>query len=186
MEHKVSNPPLTPAELHGCEDRTTVWLLVDVRTPGEYAGLHIDGSHNMPLGGLARHLPALEQLAKGKRVALICRTGVRAQRARGKLKGAGLEDLHVLEGGVVAWQQAGHPLNHGQGGMSLERQVRIAAGFLVMLGVVLGYLVHPGFFGLAGFVGAGLVFAGVTNTCAMGMMLAKLPWNQGAVACPRE
>ena len=78
---------------------------------------------------------------------------------------------------------AGLPVVRGKKAVSLERQVRIAAGSLVVIGVALGLLVHPVLFGLSGFVGAGLVFAGVTDTCGMGMMLARMPWNRRGTTC---
>jgi rhodanese-related sulfurtransferase len=83
-----------------------------------------------------------------------------------------------VTGGTVAWEQAGLPVKRGKKAISLERQVRIAAGFLTLLGAVLGFFVHPYFIGLSAFIGAGLMFAGITDTCGMGMMLAKMPWNQ--------
>jgi hypothetical protein len=86
--------------------------------------------------------------------------------------------LQVVQGGVQAWEAAGLPLNRGRKTLSLERQVRIIAGALVVVGAVLGYLVHPAWVGLSGFVGAGLVFAGITDTCGMAMVLARMPWNQ--------
>jgi hypothetical protein len=91
-----------------------------------------------------------------------------------------------VEGGTQACESSGVPVVRGKKAISLERQVRIAAGSLVLTGVTLGWLVHPGFFGLSAFVGAGLVFAGITDTCGMGMLLARMPWNQcdaGASAC---
>ena len=83
-----------------------------------------------------------------------------------------------VEGGTTACVEAGLPVVRGKKAISLERQVRIAAGLLVLLGVLLGFLVHPVLFGLSAFVGAGLVFAGVTDFCGMGMLLARMPWNQ--------
>jgi rhodanese-related sulfurtransferase len=165
------------------------WLVVDVRTPGEFGGAHIEGSVNAPLGGLAGHAPDLRARAEGKRVALVCRTGRRAEEARGLLERELFADhgeVCVLDGGVEAWERAGFHVVRGEAGMSLERQVRIVAGLLVVLGSVLGLTVHIGFVGLAAFVGAGLVFAGVNDTCGMAMMLAKMPWNRGPVgACAR-
>lgn len=111
-------------------------------------------------------------------VVLVCRSGKRAEQARQKLANAGCESLSVLEGGVLAWEQAGLPVKRGKAVISLERQVRIVAGLLILTGVSLGFLVHPGFFGLAAFVGAGLTFAGISDWCGMGMLLAKMPWNQ--------
>lgn len=153
-------------------------LLVDVRTPGEFGEAHIDGSLNVPLHEVADRIEEIRDAANGRQVALVCRTGQRAEKAREALGGKLDCEMHILPGGVVAWEREGLPLNRGEGVMSLERQVRIAAGSLVVVGVSLGVLLHPGFLGLAGFVGAGLVFAGVTDTCGMGMVLARMPWNQ--------
>ena len=110
---------------------------------------------------------------------LICQSGGRSAMACQKLETAGYEAVVNLEGGTSAWQAAGFPVVEGKKAMSLERQVRIAAGSLIVIGAAIGYFVHPGGFGLSAFVGAGLVFAGLTDTCAMGMMIAKMPWNQG-------
>ena len=110
---------------------------------------------------------------------LICQSGGRSAMACQKLEAAGYEAVVNLEGGTSAWQAAGFPVVEGKKAMSLERQVRIAAGSLIVIGAAIGYFVHPGGFGLSAFVGAGLVFAGLTDTCAMGMMIAKMPWNQG-------
>jgi hypothetical protein len=95
----------------------------------------------------------------------------------------GLTDVVVLEGGITAWAGAGLPVVRGRKTMSLERQVRIAAGALVFIGSVFGYFVNPAFIALSAFVGAGLVFAGITDTCGMAMMLAKMPWNTRGAAC---
>jgi rhodanese-related sulfurtransferase len=147
--------------------------LIDVRTPAEYGAVHIEGSILMPLDRLAPSEVAGP-------VVLVCRSGKRAEQARRKLAAAGCGNLAVLEGGVTAWEQAGLPVKRGKAVLSLERQVRIAAGLLVLAGVVLGFLVHPGFFGLSAFVGAGLTFAGLTDWCGMAQLLAKMPWNQRA------
>jgi rhodanese-related sulfurtransferase len=108
---------------------------------------------------------------------VICRSGSRASQACKQLEVAGLNVVNV-EGGTSAWDAAGLPVVRGQKTISLERQVRIAAGFLVLVGAVLALTVHPYFVGLAAFVGAGLMFAGITDTCGMGMLLARMPWNQ--------
>jgi rhodanese-related sulfurtransferase len=99
-----------------------------------------------------------------------------------RLAAAGVASVVNVEGGTLAWEKAGLPVVRGKKAMSLERQVRIAAGSLVLIGTVLGAFVHPYALGLAGFVGAGLVFAGITDTCGMGMLLARMPWNQVDVA----
>lgn len=157
-------------------DRGVVQL-IDVRTPAEFGEIHIEGAQLMPLDRLKP-----DEL-KAEDYVLICRSGKRATQAFEKLKASGIEKLRVLEGGVMAWEQAGLPVNRGKSVLSLERQVRIAAGLLVLTGVILGTWVHAGFYGLAAFVGAGLTFAGITDWCGMGMLLAKAPWNQRAGEC---
>ncbi len=109
---------------------------------------------------------------------LICRSGSRAKKAAEKLAAAGMTNLHILEGGMLAWSEAGLPAKRGRKVMSLERQVRIAAGAIVFTGVLLAQFVNPAFIWLAGFVGAGLMFAGITDWCGMGLLIAKAPWNR--------
>ena len=108
---------------------------------------------------------------------VICRSGSRSTKACEAFVKAGFTNIVNVEGGTSAWDAAGLPVNRGQKAISLERQVRIAAGLLVMASVGLSF-VHPWFLGIAAFVGAGLTFAGITDTCGMGMMLAKMPWNK--------
>jgi len=117
--------------------------------------------------------------SSGEPLYLICQAGSRSEKACEKFQQAGFSNVVSVAGGTLACMDAGLPLVRGQKRMSLERQVRIAAGSLVLLGVLLGFFVHPALFGLSGFVGAGLVFAGITDTCGMGMLLAKMPWNRG-------
>lgn len=151
--------------------------LVDVRTPVEYRAHHIAGSELAPLDELdCASLSA--RIGADKECVLVCKGGTRASKAAERLAAAGMSRVTVLEGGVTAWMEAGLPVNRGQAAMSLERQVRIAAGLLVVLGVVLGAWVHPAFLALAAFVGCGLVFAGLTDWCGMGLLLAKAPWNK--------
>lgn len=151
-------------------------VVLDVRTPAEFEEVHIEGAELHPLGEL--NPTEVKRLMEGrKHCVVVCRSGTRAKQAATKLSSSGLDSVVVMEGGMTAWEDAGLPVNRGQKTMSLERQVRIAAGALVFTGVVLGVTVSPLWLGLSGFVGAGLVFAGVTDTCAMGMMIARMPWN---------
>jgi rhodanese-related sulfurtransferase len=150
-------------------------LLIDVRTPAEYEEVHIEESILHPLTQLQ---PDQIQKAAGQRgVCLVCRTGNRARQAAQKLEAAGIRDVLVLDGGVEGWVAAGRPVKRGRKTISLERQVRIAAGALVLVGVVLGFLVHPAWAVIPAFVGAGLIFAGLTDWCGMASMLARMPWN---------
>lgn len=164
---------ISPKSLSDQLQQGKSFRLVDVRTPAEHAEIHIEGSQLMPLdrldpGALKGSAPCV----------LVCRSGKRAEQACQKLSAAGCENLTILEGGVLAWDQAGLPVVRGRKAISLERQVRIAAGLMVLIGVILGTWVHPGFYGLSAFVGAGLTFAGITDWCGMAMLLAKAPWNQ--------
>ncbi|EDY87173.1 PspE protein [gamma proteobacterium HTCC5015] len=156
--------------------------LVDVRSPAEYGGQHVDGAQNVPLDQLNPQ-DFCQAYVDGDQddIYLICQKGGRAAKAADAIRQHTQANLYVVEGGTPDSIAAGAPLaSNGRDVMSLERQVRIAAGSLVVLGCVLGAAVAPGFFALSAFVGAGLVFAGVTDTCAMGMLIAKMPWNQRA------
>jgi rhodanese-related sulfurtransferase len=152
--------------------------LIDVRTPVEFREVHVEFARNVPLDRLDPQRLASERNGHvGQPLYVICRSGNRAQQACEKLAAAGLTVVNV-EGGTQAWDASGLPVVRGQKAISLERQVRIAAGTLVLVGAALGLFVHPYWIGLAAFVGAGLIFAGVTDTCGMAMLLARMPWNQ--------
>lgn len=151
-------------------------LLVDVRTPAEYESAHIPGAINLPLGRVDAHLERIVADAGG-RLVLVCQSGGRAAQCQGRLAAAGLNDTAVMNGGMNAWEVQGAPLVRGPERWALERQVRMAAGGVV-LGSVLASLLWPPVVALAGLVGAGLVLAAVTDTCAMGMALSRLPYNQ--------
>jgi len=177
-----TNPaPLTPAQLAATLQHGESPVLLDVRTPLEFGEIHLSGSRLVPLDALDPAAVAREHGAASACV-LICRSGKRAGQAAEKLAAAGMTNLHILEGGMLAWAEAGLPATRGQKVMSLERQVRIAAGAIVLTGALLAQFVDPAFIWLSGFVGAGLMFAGITDTCAMGMLISKLPWNQRASA----
>lgn len=160
-------------------------LLVDVRTPREFRAEHIEGSLHVPLGELGSRADEIVRAADGRQVALVCRSGLRAERARRLLAARTDLDLQVLAGGVLAWGRAGHPLVRPPrpAPLSLQRQVHIVSGGLLLLGSALACLVHPAFVALVAFVGLGLVHAGVTDTCALGAVLERMPWNREAAAC---
>lgn len=153
--------------------------LLDVRTPTEYETLHIRGAYNVPLDLLGEHGAEIRTNV-AEPVVLICQSGQRARKAEEALKAAGMPNLHVLDGGVNGWVAAGNPVVRRAERLSLERQVRIAAGSLAALGGLLAVFINPLFALLPAFVGSGLVFAGVTNTCGMAMLLTRLPYNRVA------
>ncbi|MFA9480259.1 rhodanese-like domain-containing protein [Phycisphaerales bacterium AB-hyl4] len=166
---------IEPQQVHQAIENKEPARLIDVRTPGEYASEHVEQAESMPLDQLD---PEALKADNGAPLYLFCRTGNRAAQASEKLTAAGLADVRVVEGGLEGWKQAGLPVKRGKGVISLERQVRIGAGALVLIGVLLGWFVHPGLHAIALFVGGGLMFAGITDWCGMAMVLAKLPWNR--------
>jgi len=156
-------------------DENTV--LLDVRTPAEFRGLHAEGAVNLPPDDVSPEA-VRSILGTDKTALIICQGGKRSVAACGKLSGRGMDNLINVEGGTNAWEDAGLPVVRGKETISIERQVRIAAGLLVFTGVLLGAFVHPLWLILPGFIGAGLAFAGITDTCGMAMMLARMPWNR--------
>ncbi|MGD1939986.1 MAG: rhodanese-like domain-containing protein [Leptolyngbyaceae cyanobacterium] len=154
--------------------------LIDVREPGEFAGEHIPGATLVPLSQFdLRKIPQVDNT----QLVVYCLTGQRSAIAGQKLLAAGFVAVAHLPGGLADWQAARYPtVINRQAPMSLMRQVQIVAGSLVFTGTVLGALVSPWFLLLSGFVGAGLVFAGVSNTCMLARLLAKLPYNQRSQA----
>jgi len=172
-------PRLTPDELAQFLTEHPEARLLDVRTPGEFESQHIAGAYNVPLDLLGEHGHEIRARVADP-VILICRSGQRARKAEDALAATGMRNLHILDGGMTAWVAAGRPVRERTPRMSLERQVRIAAGGLAATGGLLALLANPLFAAVPAFIGSGLVFAGITDTCAMGMLLARLPYNRGA------
>lgn len=178
-ETAMSGSTISPAELAELHGKGTPIELIDVRTPAEYREVHIAFARNVPLDSLdpAGVIHSLGDRAR-EPLYVVCKSGKRGQQACEKFAAAGYSDVRNVEGGTLACLETGLPLVRGRKTISLERQVRIVAGSLVVLGVGLGWWVHPAFLALSAFVGAGLVFAGVTDTCGMAMVLARMPWNR--------
>lgn len=154
------------------------WALIDVRSPAEWRRVHAEGSVNLPLDLVTEErVRALS--GKDPRMVMICESGARSKRACKRLHG--LKAVSVA-GGTSEWLKEGLPYKRGFGAISIERQVRIGAGFLVFIGTVLGFFLAQVFFLIPLFVGMGLIFAGITDFCGMGLLLAKMPWNQGGGA----
>ena len=152
--------------------------ILDVRTPGEFETAHIAGAYNVPLDLLREHRDEIVKYLD-EDVVLVCRSGQRAAQAEETLRNAGLANVHILDGGITAWEAKGFAVNRGAQRWDLERQVRLVAGSIV-LSSVLASIAVPKLKWVAGAVGGGLTFAALSNTCAMGMMLSKLPYNRGA------
>lgn len=150
--------------------------VLDVREYSEYESERLAGAQLAPLSALEQNAGAIDST---RQIFVLCRSGNRATQAAQRLAQMGFQNLTVVDGGLLAWQAAGLPVEKGTSKVwSLERQVRFTAGLIVLIGVLLASFVHPYFIALSGFIGAGLVFASVTDTCAMGMVLARMPWNQ--------
>jgi len=174
-------PVIQPSELESLLQHRPDIRLIDVRTPSEFESAHIPSAYNVPVDVLPEHAPEIAADTTTNYV-LICQSGARARKAEEALRSSGMTRLHVLDGGMNAWLAAHKPARIGPKRMSLERQVRIAAGALAAVGGALALLLHPWFAVLPLLVGSGLVFAGVTDTCGMAMLLARLPYNS-AVSC---
>ncbi|RYD23502.1 MAG: DUF2892 domain-containing protein [Verrucomicrobiaceae bacterium] len=175
---------ITPKELSGRLAADPSLAIIDVRTPLEFDASHVREAVNIPLDELdPKALVSSGKLPADAPVYILCRSGQRATKAAWKFSNDGHDNAVVVDGGTLGWIDAGLPVDSAPSKViSLERQVRIGAGSLVLTGAVLGFFVHPAFFGLSAFVGAGLVFAGITDWCGMGLLLAKAPWNKRRAA----
>lgn len=170
---------LPPADLAALSASHGDVTILDVRTPAEYESSRIPGSYNVPLELLAEHAADLRQAAGGP-VVLVCRSGMRASQAEQTLRAADLPRLHVLDGGLAAWEAGGLPTIRGRQRWSMERQVRGVAGGLALTGALGGLLVWRPLAGIAAGIGGGLLVSALTDTCTMAKVLAKLPYNRAA------
>ena len=150
--------------------------ILDVRSALEFSQVHIEHSLNIPIDMISAKINELSQSRQNYLV--LCHTGNRAAMAADMLIQSGIHTVKVIEGGIIRWQKEKLPVIKGQGGMSLERQVRLIAGSLVLLGIMMSWLLHWAFIFVSVFVGSGLIYAGLTDNCLMGMLLMKLPYNK--------
>lgn len=159
--------------------------LIDVRSPAEYESIHIEGSYNIPMNTLEQHGRAIRKNMRDP-IVFVCRSGKRGKKVYDaakadpeiqKMVASGLTHLHVLDGGIQTWQSAGGAVRRGQDRWSIERQVRFVTGAIVLLSVICSIWI-PWTKWIAAFIGAGLTFAALSNTCGMELLLAQMPWNQ--------
>ena len=150
-------------------------ILVDVRSAGEFNSLHALPAMHIPLEQITS--PESLSRLRNKNILCICQSGMRGKKAVEALVAQGLTDAVNVEGGTAAWNDANLPIVKGKQSISIERQVRISAGVLVLIGSLTGLIVSPYFFAIPLFVGAGLLFSGITDTCGMALVLARCPWN---------
>jgi rhodanese-related sulfurtransferase len=173
---------ITSFELRNLLESATAPRLVDVRTPAEFETSHIAGSYNVPLDVVDQLGAEVARRLDGHSdVVLVCRSGQRSTKAQTLLRNAGLSSGRVLENGITDWEGRGFAVDRGAQRWDLERQVRLVAGSVV-LSSVLGSVAAPRLKWLAAAIGAGLTYAAVSNTCAMGTALSKLPYNRGATS----
>lgn len=165
------------ATLQGWVENHDDLVVIDVRGAAEFDTLHIRGSYHVPLPLLREHTQEFAD-SMGTHVVLVCQSGARAEQARKRLGEAGLDGVQVLTGGVPAYAAVGGETVRGRSSWALERQVRMAAGSLILIGVLGGKFISPKMFALAGGIGAGLTYSAATNSCALGRMLSWMPWNR--------
>ena len=170
---------VTPETLKGWLDNEKA-VLIDIREPDEFSREHIPGARLVPLSGFN---PDDFPHDHEKAGVFYCHMGDRTARNAARILATGFTQVYQLKGGVQAWKRSGLPLNvNKKAPLAIMRQVQIVAGSLALLGAVLAYLVSPWFIILCGFVGAGLIFAGVTGECPMALILQRMPWNQNVGA----
>ncbi|MBB1040973.1 MULTISPECIES: rhodanese-like domain-containing protein [unclassified Dietzia] len=174
-------PTIAPADLRDAMDSDTPPTVIDVRSGAEYSSVHIRGSYNVPLPLLAEHGDEFASRLPGQ-VVLICQSGNRARQANQRLESVGVDpdSVTVLDGGIAGYEAAGGEVVRGKGAWAMDRQVRMVAGSLVLVGVTASKIVSPKFAYLAGAIGAGLTYSAASNSCAMAAGLAKMPWNRSA------
>jgi rhodanese-related sulfurtransferase len=170
---------ITPQDLHElCRNGKTVEL-VDVRTPVEYREIHVKGAQLVPLDRLdPRAVMAARNGTAQNPLFLICRSGSRAKEACERFVAAGFQNVFYIEGGTLGCEKSGLDMVRGKKTISLDRQMRILMGFLVLAGIGLALVIHPLFFGLSAFIGMGMIFAGITDKCPLSQLVARMPWNQ--------
>lgn len=169
----TESPLISAAELHDALQQQRV-LLIDVREPNEYNNAHIPGALLCPLANVKELAPPCDTP-----VVLYCESGRRSRMAYETLASRGFKNLKNLEGGIQRWKQGGYPITGAVSApISLMRQVQIVAGSLILTGVILGFTLNSGFFFLAGLVGAGMLFAGLSGRCLMAQLLMRLPFNR--------
>jgi rhodanese-related sulfurtransferase len=155
-------------------------VVIDIREPDEFARRHVKGARSRPLSGFD---DTALKIGAGQGAVFTCRTGMRTAANAAKLAAAVTGEAFVLEGGLNGWLEAGLPVEDDRKApLEIMRQVQIAAGLLVLAGVALGLAIHPAFFGISAFVGAGLTFSGATGFCGMARLVALMPWNRSAAA----
>ncbi|MBU2221246.1 MAG: MBL fold metallo-hydrolase [Candidatus Omnitrophica bacterium] len=167
---------ISPREVPALMQKDPQVKLLDVRSPLEFAQVHIKDAISVPIDMLAAKINDLAQ--SKQRYIVFCRTGNRSPMAADMLMQSGIHGVKVMQGGMTRWQKDGLPVIKGEGGISLERQVRLIAGSVVLLGILLSWFVHWALIFIPIFISCGLIYSGISDNCLMGMLLMKLPYNK--------
>jgi rhodanese-related sulfurtransferase len=176
---EIKSKSISPAALAACMGAGNTYKLLDVRTAPEYVGAHVPGARLIPLDQL-RVEAFLAEHEPGTPIYVLCQAGARASKAIAQFERAGCEDCVLVEGGTQAWSDAGLPVHRGISAvLPLMRQVQIVVGALSASGAILALTVNRWFAVLPLVIGCGLLFAGITGTCGMALLLARMPWNRG-------
>mgnify|MGYP001826302231 CR=1 FL=1 len=180
---------INPRSLNALGEQGRQVHLVDVRTPAEYRSAHAAGSVSIPLDQLSPEKLVMRlgdsRAGRDQPLYLTCQSGLRARQAAERLMQSGLENLYLLDGGTEAWMKAGLPMRRCGSAISLERQVQITIGTLLVLKVLFGFTIHELFFAAIPIIGAGLIVAGVTRWCGLSRLISMMPWNRG-VDCSKQ
>ena len=175
---KNNQQTISSEGLQALHDKGEQIEVIDVRTPVEFRELHLEFAQNIPLDKL--NPDAVVSGRKGRKsepLYIICRSGSRGMEACQKFIDCGHKHVINIEGGTLAASKSGLPMVYGKKAVSLDRQVRIAAGLIIFLGVILSWKIDHGFLLIPGLIGLGLTFSGVTDSCGMANLLSKMPWN---------
>jgi rhodanese-related sulfurtransferase len=176
---EIKSRTISPAALAASLDAGNIHELLDVRTPPEYASAHVPGARSIPLDQL-RVEAFLAEHEPGTPIYVLCQAGPRARKAIEQFERAGCDDCVLVAGGTQAWIDAGLPVHRGvRSVLPLMRQVQIVVGALSATGAILALTVNQWFAVLPLAIGCGLLFAGITGTCGMALLLARMPWNRG-------
>ena len=176
MYNNVTQQRLSVFDFNALRNEGKKLQIIDVRSTAEFAAESLDGSVNIPLDVLSNRS---KEISKQAEVFLICRSGKRAEQAAGILSKAGYS-VKILEGGLLAWRQAGLPLTKGSRGITPERQAQVLIGLAIMICAALGLWGSKLWVGVAGVLGLGTIFTALTGNCALAMLLSKAPWNSPA------
>jgi len=167
---------LSVEELYKISEKEEI-SVIDVRTPGEYKSIHIEGAVNYPLDQIKLSVMD-EHFKDGETVFVICSSGNRSTMACKKLAQINKIKVVNIKGGTQAWHEKGYPVIEGRGSIAIDRQVQIVSGSVIFISALLGLIIHKNYLYITLFVGGGLIFAGVSNTCYLTRILGLMPWNR--------